>query len=167
MCRLTPGCPPILSLPCVPPKPPSPGAMPTEGEQQGRRAVPDNAVPADAEQIGFPMVISRCRAETLTSLFQGEQGRARHRGWGRSREPGRTPWGAGSTLGVLRGARTLQGPPPVGGYPQVPPSMEQNCKSSAETLLSLLTQQWDTEVPPRSPREPSPVVPPHPVQGGP
>lgn len=92
VCHLTPGCPPT-SLPHVPPS--RPGRCPWRG-QRGR---PGNTVPADVEQIGFPMVIGPVQSGDTDLFVQGEQGRARRGGWGHQGGLGRAPRGAGSTLG--------------------------------------------------------------------
>lgn len=91
------------------------------GEGRGRA---DDALAADAEQVGFLMVIGPSGEETATSLFQGEQGRASARGWGsREGHPGvlGAPWGAA-------GSWAAWGPPSLGGYPQVCPCPERNSK---------------------------------------
>lgn len=138
--------PPTPSLPRIPPDShPALGRCPRRGTARawGR---PDNTVPADAEQIGFPMVIGPVQSRD-TDLFV----------------PGRTRKGSAQRLGPPRGARAgtlgcwdrLRG---AGSTQRCPHARSKSAKALPETLLFLPAVARDVEGPPRSPRELSPCA---------
>jgi len=154
--------PPPRLHPC-PASPPTPGRC-SQGGQQGRRATPENAVPTDAEQIGFPMVIGPVRSGDTDLFVPGRTGKGSTQGLGPRRAAGTGAPGCWEHPGVLLCAWTPQGPPSIRGYPQIPP-----CTQHMEGLQTPSSPSWDMGGPPWSPRELSPCAPSstHPVQGGP
>lgn len=138
--------PPLHPCPASPPDShPALGRCPRRGTARawGR---PDNTVPADAEQIGFPMVIGPVQSRD-TDLFV----------------PGRTRKGSAQRLGPPRGARAgtlgcwdrLRG---AGSTQRCPHARSKSAKALPETLLFLPAVARDVEGPPRSPRELSPCA---------
>lgn len=123
------------------------------GEQQGRGAVPANAVPADAEQIGFPMVIGPVQSGDTDLFVPGRTRKGSPQGLGLQRGSGAGARGCWEHPGVLQGSWGL---PSVGGHPQVPPRAQSKPAEALQKPSSPSQPRQGTR-PPRSPASTQPT----------